>query len=120
MSQTKRSVYANALWELITRIPHYVKRFPELIRDPVYRSSSFLSLGSIFSIGAGFLFLLVAARSYSVQEVGVATALISALNLVYFAAKLGFDNALIRFFPSEDKVKAVSYTHLTLPTNRAV
>src|SRR5450756_2435251 len=83
MSQTKRSVYANALWGLITRIPHYVKRFPELIRDPVYRSSSFLSLGSVFSIGAGFLFWLVAARSYSVQEVGVATALISALNLVY-------------------------------------
>ena len=108
MSQTKRSVYANALWGLITRIPHYVKRFPELIRDPVYRSSSFLSLGSVFSIGAGFLFWLVAARSYSVQEVGVATALISALNLVYFAAKLGFDNALIRFFPSEDKAKVLN------------
>src|SRR5674536_331470 len=105
MSQTKRSVYANALWGLITRIPHYVKRFPELIRDPVYRSSSFLSLGSVFSIGAGFLFWLVAARSYSVQEVGVATSLISALNLVYFAAKLGFEMPSYVSSPQRTKLK---------------
>lgn len=38
----------------------------------------------------------------------MATALISALNLVYFASKLGFDNALIRFFPSEDKAKVLN------------
>jgi O-antigen/teichoic acid export membrane protein len=108
MAQTKISVYTNALWEQVTRIPRLVKQLPQLIRDPVYRSSSFLSLGSVFSIGAGFLFWLVAARSYAVQEVGVATALISALNLVYFASKLGFDNTLIRFFPSEDKAKVLN------------
>ena len=108
MAQTKRTVYANILWKQITRILDLAKHVPQLIRDPVYRSSTFLSLGSIFSIGAGFLFWLVAARSYSVQDVGVATALISALNFVYFAAKLGLDNALIRFFPSGDKTKVLN------------
>src|SRR5659263_560251 len=116
MSQTKRSVYANALWGLITRISHYVKRFPELIRDPVYRSSSFLSLGSVFSIGAGFLFWLVAARSYSVREVGVATALLSAVNLLCLAAELSVLAALVRLLPPQAKAP-VRQKRLGIPTH---
>ncbi|MGZ4846222.1 MAG: lipopolysaccharide biosynthesis protein [Halobacteriota archaeon] len=100
--------YVAVLRGVTTQIPHYFKSVRQILRNPLYRSSIFLSSGSIFSIAAGFLFWLLAARTYTVQDVGVATALISALNLVYFAAKFGLDNALIRFFPSEDKAKVLN------------
>lgn len=67
------------------------------LKDPLYRNSLFLLLGRLLNVGVGFLFWLIAARLYSTEEVGVATALISSLGLIVFISSLGFNFSLIRF-----------------------
>lgn len=72
-------------------------------RDPLYRNSFFLALTNMFNAGCGFFFWMIAARLYSVEEVGLATALISALGLIIAFSRLGFNITIIRFFSMSDK-----------------
>jgi O-antigen/teichoic acid export membrane protein len=91
------------------------RRVLELARDPLYRNSFFMAFTNIFNSGCGFLFWMVAARLYKVEEVGVATALVSSLGLVILFSRLGFDAAIFRFFSLEDKKKVI-FTSLTITT----
>jgi O-antigen/teichoic acid export membrane protein len=68
--------------------------------DPLFRNSFYMILGRALNMGAGFLFWVLAARLYSVEDVGTATALISSLALVMLLSRLGFDYSLIRFLPT--------------------
>lgn len=74
-------------------------------RDPLYRNSFFMAITNIFNAGCGFFFWMIAARLYTIEEVGLATALISSLGLVILFSRLGLDFSIIRFFPSNDKAK---------------
>ena len=65
----------------------------------------FMALTSIFNAGCGFFFWMIAARLYTVEEVGLATALISSIGLVILFSRLGFDFSIIRFLPTNDKTK---------------
>jgi O-antigen/teichoic acid export membrane protein len=73
------------------------------------------SCTSIFNAGCGFFFWMIAARLYTVEQVGVATALISALGLVVLFSRLGFDYSIIRFFSSEDQGSIIG-TSLVMTT----
>jgi len=53
-----------------------------MLSDPLYRNSLFMAFTSVFNAGCGFFFWMIAARLYTVEQVGLATALISALGLV--------------------------------------
>jgi len=53
-----------------------------MLNDPLYRNSLFMAFTSVFNAGCGFFFWMIAARLYTVEQVGLATALISALGLV--------------------------------------
>lgn len=86
------------------------RSFVECTKKPLYRSSFFLVLSSVFNAGCGFFFWMIAARYYSVEAVGLATALVSSLGLVVLFSRLGFDFSIIRFFPSGDKAKIFSTT----------
>jgi O-antigen/teichoic acid export membrane protein len=79
-----------------------------LTRDPLYRSSFFMAFSNVFNAGCGFFFWMIAARFYTVEQVGLATALISSLGLVFLFSRLGFDFSIIRFFSSEDCGKVIS------------
>lgn len=72
-------------------------------KDPLYRNSLFMALTGIFNVGCGFFFWMIAARLYTVEEVGLATSLISSLGLVILFSRLGFDFSIIRFFPTNNK-----------------
>jgi O-antigen/teichoic acid export membrane protein len=72
------------------------------LREPFYTNSLYIALGRFLECGFGFLFWTLAARLYSVADVGIATALISSLGLVMAFSRLGFDTAIIRFMPSQD------------------
>jgi len=74
----------------------------EYSRNPLYRNSLYIVLGRVSDVGFGFLFWTVAARLYSVADVGIATALISSLLLIVAFSRFGFDTALIRFLPTQD------------------
>lgn len=90
-----------------------------LIRDPLYRNSFFMALCNVFNAGCGFFFWIIAARLYSVEQVGLATALISSLGLVILFSRFGFDSSVIRFFNSEDRGKIIS-TSLIVTTSACV
>lgn len=87
----------------------------KLAKDPLYRNSFFMAFTSVFNAGCGFFFWMIAARLYTVEEVGLATALISSLGLVILFSRLGFDFSIIRFFASNDKTKVFG-TSLAITT----
>lgn len=76
-----------------------VERVLESIRNPLYRNSLYISLSMMITAGAGFIFWNVSARLYSASDVGAASALISAINLVFTVSMLGLNFSMIRFYP---------------------
>lgn len=86
-----------------------------LASDPLYRTSFFMAFSSIFNAGCGFFFWIIAARIYTVEQVGLATALISSMGLVLLFSRLGLDFSIIRFFPTGDKNRIFS-TSLIITT----
>lgn len=93
----------------------YFRAIVGLARDPLYRTSFFMAFSSIFNAGSGFFFWIIAARIYTVEQVGLATALISSLGLVLLFSRLGLDFSIIRFFPIGDKNRIFS-TSLIITT----
>ncbi len=91
----------------------------ELLRNSFYKNSFYIALGRFADVGFGFLFWTLAARMYSVGEVGIATVLISSLGLVMAFSRLGFDIAIIRFMPSHDH-NQVFNTCLVITTVAAI
>lgn len=87
------------------------KRF----EDPLYRNSFFMALSRIFNAGCGFFFWMIAARLYTIEDVGFATALISSLGLVILFSRLGVDVSIIRFFTFMDKGRII-FTSLAVTT----
>jgi len=64
---------------------------------------TYVSLG-----GFGFIFWMLAAKFYPKEDVGIATALISAMMLLTLLSRLGFDFSIVRFFPENDKSKVLN------------
>jgi O-antigen/teichoic acid export membrane protein len=87
------------------QIPTDIDALRNYIKNPLYRNSLYLTFGRFLDVGFGFLFWALAARLYSVADVGIATALIASLGLVIVFSRLGFDMSLIRFMPSHDHSK---------------
>ena len=77
-------------------------------KDPLYKNSFYLISSALVAGVFGFLFWIIAARLYTPEDVGVATALISSTGLLILLSRLGFDQAIIRFFPDMDKEKVFS------------
>jgi len=82
--------------------PETIPKIRNYLQNPFYRNSFYITLGRVTDVGFGFLFWTLAARLYSISEVGIATALISSLSLVMIFSSFGFDFTAIRFMPSHD------------------
>ena len=82
------------------------------LRDPLLRNSIFIMLTSISGAGFGFVFWMLAAKLYSPQDVGIATALISSMALLVLLSRFGLDFSIIRFFPGADKSRIFSTSAL--------
>ncbi|NJE49409.1 lipopolysaccharide biosynthesis protein [Thermococcus sp. 9N3] len=76
-----------------------IKKELQNLKSPLYRNSIYISLASFTTALAGFLFWAIAARLYLAEEVGVASAVVSALNLTFQLSMLGMNFAIIRFYP---------------------
>lgn len=77
----------------------FIRQELKNLKSPLYRNSIYISASSLTTAVAGFIFWNVAARLYSPGEVGVASALVSAINLVFAISMLGLNFSLIRFYP---------------------
>ena len=69
------------------------------LRDPVYRGSYALVANTMGTSVIGAVYWAVAAHLYSPENLGRATALISALMLVATLSQLNLSNTLMRFLP---------------------
>ena len=78
------------------------------LHDPLLNNSMFIMLTSASSAGFGFIFWLLAAKLYSANDLGTASAIISSLGLIIMLSKFGLDTSIIRFFPGNDKKKIFS------------
>jgi O-antigen/teichoic acid export membrane protein len=82
-----------------------LNRLEELRTNPLYKNSFFITLSRFSNVFVGFIFWIVAARLYSIEDVGIATALISSVSIVISLSRLGFDFSLIRYVKINDKTK---------------
>ena len=85
------------------------------LNDPLIKNSFYMIFSSISNSGLGFLFWMLAAKLYSPEDVGIATALISFVGLLMLLSRFGLDFSLIRFFPTNNKSKIFS-TYLNVTT----
>ena len=94
----------------------YVSRIRGTLGIQLFKNSFFMIMNKMLAAGSGFLFWLLAARFYSMGDVGMATALISSAGLILQFSYLGFDYSIIRFFSKYDRSKMFNTCLiLTLP-----
>ena len=87
--------------------------------SPLYLNSLYISLASLLGSVAGFLFWAVASRLYSSSTIGIASAVISSLNLIMMISLVGLNTSMIRFYP-EYKERALTTTFLIVPISAIV
>ncbi len=74
-----------------------------IIKNSFYKNSFYILITSMISSIFGFIFWIIAAKFYTPDEVGIASAIISSMTLILLFSKFGLDQAIIRFFPEMDK-----------------
>ncbi|OGO03615.1 MAG: hypothetical protein A2Y72_03955 [Chloroflexi bacterium RBG_13_53_26] len=84
------------------------------LKDPLRKNSAFLMASHAVLGLLGFFFWAIAARTYDTEEVGLATALVSAVLLLHTLARLGLDIGMIRFLPDAKDRSAMMNTCFTL------
>ncbi len=77
-----------------------IARLKILAGDSLLYNSFFLIMATGVVAGLGFIFWLIAARIFSPADIGLATTLISVMNMIGLLSLFGFDVAFIRFLPT--------------------
>ena len=88
-------------------------KYKQIIRDhlddPLFKNSYYLFATTLSTAGFGFFFWILAARLYTVEEVGLGSAILSAAWLISSFSSLGFDVGLIKYLPGEkDKSRMIN------------
>jgi O-antigen/teichoic acid export membrane protein len=91
-----------------------VTQLRRYLKAPLYRNSLFLIANTVFTTGLGFFFWMVVARFYTEYEVGVGSAIISAVYFLALLSTLGLDVTIIRFLPKAKNPVELINSCLTL------
>lgn len=84
-------------------------------RDPLYANSFYLMANTLTSSALAFAFWCLAARIYMPAEVGLATAVVSAVYLLVSLSSLGLGFGLIKFLPrSENPIELINFCFTVL------
>ena len=86
----------------------------QYLEDPLRKNAIFLMAASTLTGVLGLAFWLVVARLYSAEEVGLATAIISAMMFLTIISRLGFDVGLVRFLPQGENKRDMINSCLTV------
>jgi len=92
------------------------KRLRQQLNDTLYINSFFLMLSKLFNTGAGFIFWILAARLFSIEDVGLTIAILSTLDLIKMFSTFGFHFSLIRFLPINNNKSSIFFTCLIITT----
>ena len=87
------------------------KIYLKIASDSLYRNSAFLLASNIIMSAFGFIFWALSARIFTTGEIGLASTLISGVDLVVSFTLLGLNIGLVRFLPisvhKNDKINSV-------------
>jgi len=100
-------------------LPRNIHEIRLHLADPLFKNSFYILVANVTGTAVSFFFWLVAARLYVKEDVGVATALLSAVSLLILLTRFGLDQSIIRFFPHGDKSKILS-TSIIISTASAM
>jgi O-antigen/teichoic acid export membrane protein len=89
-------------------------------QNHLVRNSLYLMLNSGLQAAAGFIFWIIGARLFSVNEVGLATALFSAVGIIAFAALLGLNSTVVRYLPGSTHRNVLMTGAMTLVVGSGV
>lgn len=95
-------------------------KLQQLHSDTLVRNSFYLMLSTGIMAVLGFVFWLISARIFSPEDIGIATTLISAMNLISYIGLLGFNSTLIRTLPTSKNRSTEMNTGLLLSTSAAI
>ena len=95
-------------------IPKNRKQLKQHLNDPLFKNSYFLMATTVIGAILGFIFWILVARYYTPHDVGLATALISAANLLVAFSLLGFNFGVTRFLPNEKDKQGMINSCLTI------
>jgi O-antigen/teichoic acid export membrane protein len=84
--------------------------FNKYLNSTLYKNSVYISSGKFLTIACGFLFWILAAKYYNIEDIGVATAILSSFALIMTFSKFGLDVSLIRFLPIGDRSTIINTT----------
>jgi len=111
-------IYFSVFWVLFynwMKKPEYKKStflgrlYDKIMGDSLYKNSIYLMLNTLVITGLGFFFWMINTRLFSVEDIGIATALISVMGLITGLSVLGLNTGLIRFLPkAENKNKKIN------------
>jgi len=73
------------------------QRLKQFLGISLYRNALYLLTSNLLVPATGFVFWIIAARFYTVEDVGIASAIISAAGLVWVISNLGLGAGLVRF-----------------------
>ncbi len=90
------------------------KEIKQHLNDPLFKNSYFLIATTVIGSILGFIFWMLVARYYTPHDVGLATALISAANLLVAFSLLGFNFGILRFLPNENDKQSMINSCLTI------
>jgi O-antigen/teichoic acid export membrane protein len=86
----------------------------EFLENTLFRNSIYLMLGTGVLAGFGFIFWLINAHLFSIENIGLATTLISVMNLIAYLSLVGFDTVFVRFLPKSTQKSEKMNTGLIL------
>jgi O-antigen/teichoic acid export membrane protein len=95
-------------------------RIAAVRRDPLLLNSFFLMLTTVLGAAAGFLFWVIVARLYPVEDVGRASSLLSSVSLLSYFSLFGLSSTLVRHLPSSARPAEDTSTAVTTVAVAAV
>ncbi|MFC1902531.1 lipopolysaccharide biosynthesis protein [Chloroflexota bacterium] len=93
---------------------YYVNMLRRFVTIPIYRNALYLIFNTAITSLLGFLFWVAIARFYSGAELGFASSIISAINLIAIVSVVGLNFSLVRFLSQADRPKELINSSFTL------
>jgi O-antigen/teichoic acid export membrane protein len=84
------------------------------------RNSLYLLLATGILASFGFFFWMLASHLFSARDIGLATTLISIMNIISLLSLMGFDSAFVRFLPTSEDRNTKINTGITMVTVTAL
>jgi adenylyl-sulfate kinase len=101
----------NCAKQIKSSLRSFVRSLTQSVRgDSLLRNTAYLMGTGVATAGLGYLFWIVAAHTYSTYDVGLGSALISAMSLASTLATVGIGSTLVQTLPRRETGHAWSVT----------